>query len=132
MKRSEVRIVVVDDNQDAAFALSVLLERNGFDVAGSSGDSSAALELICRARPHIAVLDIAMPGVDGYELARQIRGVADWTVKLIAVTGLGRACDKADAAEAGFDAHFTKPVAWAELAPLMAAYHAEFELAASE
>jgi CheY-like chemotaxis protein len=70
--------------------------------------------------------------MDGYELARQIRAAADWPIKLIAVTGLGQPCDKADASEAGFDAHFTKPVAWAELGPLVMKYHAEFELATSD
>jgi DNA-binding response OmpR family regulator len=124
-------MVVIDDNQDAAFALSVLLDRNGFHVENGY-DPADPLDPIFRQRPHIAILDIAMPGMDGYELARQIRAAADWPIKLIAVTGLGRACDKADAVEAGFDAHFTKPVAWAELGPLVMRYHAEFEMATSE
>jgi CheY-like chemotaxis protein len=115
MKRGDLRVVIIDDNADATQTLAMLLAANGYQVVGKICISALALDCIRRERPHVAILDIAMPQVDGYELAREIRAVADWPIKLIALTGLGRPCDKADARRAGFDAHLTKPAKWPDL-----------------
>src|SRR5947209_6330579 len=109
-----IRVAVIDDNCDAATSLALLLAANGYAIVGPICDATQALARIKAERPDVAILDIAMPGMDGYELAGRIRAEVDPPPKLVAVTGLGMACDKADAAQAGFDAHFTKPVAWAD------------------
>jgi CheY-like chemotaxis protein len=121
-KRAELRIAVVDDNTDAAFSLAILLERHGFSVIARVTDATKALYVISRDRPSVAILDIAMPGIDGYELARRIRAEVDSPPKLIALTGLAQAIDKLDAAEAGFNAHLTKPVSWPKLELLLDSY----------
>jgi CheY-like chemotaxis protein len=74
-------------------------------------DGLQALELAASCRPEIAVLDIGMPGTDGYEVARRIRG-APWgrDIALVALTGWGQESDRRRAEEAGFDLHLTKPV----------------------
>jgi CheY-like chemotaxis protein len=127
MKRTDLRVVIIDDNRDAAQTLSALLAVNDFCVSGTICRSVDALCCILRERPHVAILDIAMPELDGYELAAEIRTGVDWPIKLVAVTGLGSACDKADAAAAGFNAHFTKPVAWRALESLLSSYLEEFD-----
>jgi DNA-binding response OmpR family regulator len=122
MERSELRIVVVDDNRDAAVGLAMLLEARGYTVVARLFDSDEALACIQRLRPDVAILDIAMPGLDGYDLARLIREQLDPPPHLIALTGLGHTCDRIDASDAGFDAHFVKPASWPKLEPLLDAY----------
>jgi DNA-binding response OmpR family regulator len=122
MNRSKLRITVTDDNADAANTLALLLSRNGFTVASPLYDPIDGFENILRDRPDVAILDIAMPDIDGYQLARQLRMEADWPLRIVAITGLGKASDKAFAQDAGFDAHFTKPVAWSELEALLDSY----------
>ncbi|MBW8885785.1 MAG: response regulator [Planctomycetia bacterium] len=130
-KRSDLRIVIVDDNADATYTLAMLLERGGFTVVAQMFDPEQAVDCIKTYRPHVAILDIAMPLVDGYEIARQLRAEMDWPLKLIAVSGLGQACDKTDALEAGFDAHLTKPANWPKLESLLMTYLQESEPAAA-
>src|SRR5437868_15046265 len=103
-KRSKLRIVIVDDNADATYTLAMLIERGGFTVVAQVYDAEEAVDCVKRHRPDVAILDIAMPMIDGYEIARQLRAEIDSPLKLIAVSGLGQACDKTDALEAGFDA----------------------------
>ena len=103
-------ILVVDDNRDAADSLAMLLEMNGHGVyVGHSG--SEALQLARRELPHAMILDIGMPDMSGYEVARRIRAER-WgsQIYLIAVTGWGQKEDKDRAIAAGFDHHLTKPV----------------------
>ncbi len=105
------RILVADDNVDAGESLAMLLRFDGHEVQlARSGPE--ALELFARMRPDIAILDIGMPGLSGYDVARRIRQQSGSTsaVTLIALTGWGQEADKARAAESGFDHHFTKPV----------------------
>jgi signal transduction histidine kinase len=104
------RILIADDNQDAAEALGMLLKMANHDVH-LAGDGAAALELAARVRPDVAVLDIGMPGLTGYEVAERIRAEA-WgrRILLIAVTGWGQKSDKEKAQTAGFDHHLTKPM----------------------
>lgn len=103
------RILVVDDNIDAATTLSMLLEMHGHDV-WVAHDAQSALDTAHGQRPDIGLLDIGLPGLDGYELARQLRaGDGTRHMKLIAVTGWGQDGDRRRAREAGFDGHLTKP-----------------------
>ena len=104
------RVLVVDDNRDAAESLGMLLELEHCKVSVAY-DGLRALEALETFKPEIALLDIGMPGMDGYELARRIRSTQRGRdVLLVALTGWGQADDKKRAAEAGFDEHLTKPV----------------------
>jgi signal transduction histidine kinase/ActR/RegA family two-component response regulator len=107
---TKFRILVVDDNRDAAEGLSLLLQMRGHDVR-IAFDGLAGLEEARLFRPDVALLDIGMPKLSGCELARRIRGEAwgEGTV-LIALTGWGQEGDRRRSAEAGFDHHVVKPV----------------------
>jgi CheY-like chemotaxis protein len=120
--RSDLRLVIVDDNPDVTYALAMLLERAGFTVVAQVYDAEQAVDCILAHQPQVAILDIAMPGIDGYEIARQLREQADQPLKLIAISGLGQSCDKTDALAAGFDAHLTKPANWPKLEALLVSY----------
>ena len=86
-----------------------LLRLRGHDVTVVE-DGPSAVETICSQRPDVALIDIGLPNMDGYEVARQIRKFsADYKPRLIAMTGYGQASDRASAFEAGFDDHITKP-----------------------
>jgi CheY-like chemotaxis protein len=104
------RILVVDDNRDAAQSLGFLLEQSGHAI-GLAHDGSQALVTASDFRPDIAFLDIGLPNMNGYELAHAIRN-EPWgeRVVLIALTGWGHQDDKRRAREAGFNGHLTKPV----------------------
>lgn len=107
---SRARVMVVDDNTDAAATLGEALRVHGHEVQ-TAEDAAAALTLAERMQPEIAVLDIGLPGVDGYELARRLRQLpGSVNLKLVAVTGYGQASDKERARAAGFDDHLVKPV----------------------
>jgi len=122
LQRSRLRIVVADDNQDAALSLSMLLDKYGFDVVAAVFDGESALECIRTEQPDVAVLDIALPEMDGLEVAQLTREESRGPIRLVAVTGLGSACDRVDALRAGFDAYFTKPVEGRKLEELLLAY----------
>jgi CheY-like chemotaxis protein len=116
-----LRVLVADDNRDNADSFSTLLTMIGHDVRTAySGLEAVAVADVFR--PQVVVLDIAMPGANGYEVARRIRG-RSWGVNavLIAVTGWGHDDDKRKAEEAGFDHHLVKPVDLQQLEPLMKA-----------
>jgi CheY-like chemotaxis protein len=103
------RILVVDDNLDAADLIAEALRTVGYQVAVAH-DGPSALELARRVRPEIALLDIGLPLMDGYELARRLRQQEDHHIKLIAITGYGQDSDRARTRELGFAHHFVKPV----------------------
>jgi CheY-like chemotaxis protein len=104
------RVLIADDNRDAADSLAMLLRMDGHDVSVVH-DGRQAVAKIDSFRPEIAVLDIGMPELDGYEVAQQVRrGPLGTSITLIAVTGWGQASDKARAAAAGFNHHLTKPI----------------------
>ena len=107
------RIMVVDDNHDAADLLSTLLERMG-NTTRVAHDAHAALQMADEFAPEVAVLDIGLPVMDGYELARRLRQ-GPRAMRLIALTGYAQESDRRRAAEAGFDAHLVKPVGLATL-----------------
>jgi PAS domain S-box-containing protein len=104
------RILIVDDNPDIAASLALFLELEGHSVTVTDSGTEAVV-LAQQIRPEIALLDVGMPGMDGYELARRLRASAlDPRPVLIAVTGWGTEKDKDKAMAAGFDRHLTKPV----------------------
>jgi CheY-like chemotaxis protein len=102
------RILVVDDNADAADAIAMLLRSSGHEVHTAYG-APEALGRAAEMRPDMILLDIGLPGMNGYELARELRRVRE-DVLLIALTGYGQDKDRREAREAGFDHHLTKPV----------------------
>jgi len=114
------RILVADDNQDAANTLALLLRLGGHEVHTAHG-GRAAVALANEFHPDVALLDIGMPDMDGYEVARQLRATA-WghDCLLVALTGWGQEDDKRRAHEAGFDHHLTKPVDPRQLDALLA------------
>jgi PAS domain S-box-containing protein len=113
---SKRRVLVVEDEVDSREALKLLLETEGHEVA-LSGSGAAALEEITRFRPDIALVDIGLPGMDGYEIARRARELeAGRHLKLIAITGYGGEAHRKRARNAGFDMHVVKPISYEQLA----------------
>jgi signal transduction histidine kinase/ActR/RegA family two-component response regulator len=110
------RVLVVDDNHDAALSLATYLEMGGHEVR-TAGDGREALDVAERFTPQAVVLDIGLPTLDGYEVAKQLR-LAPPTqhALLLALTGYGQKEDRLAASRAGFDRHFVKPVDPAMLA----------------
>lgn len=111
------RILVVDDNGDACEMLRSALTHAGHIVA-TAGNGPEAMAVAEDFRPDVAILDIGLPGMDGYELAHHLRK-AHSRIRLIALTGYGRAGDVEAAAAAGFDAHCAKPVTMKALLALI-------------
>jgi PAS domain S-box-containing protein len=107
---SSLRVLVVDDNEDSAAGLGILLEMTGNEVR-TAHDGIEALGAAESFRPHVVLLDIGLPKMDGYDVARTIRR-QPWGERtvLIAVTGWGEASDRLRSGEAGFDHHLVKPV----------------------
>ena len=104
------RVVVIEDNPDGAEMLSLLLEHAGYQVF-TAEDGKSGIELIERVSPHVALVDIGLPVMDGFEVARWIRSQSEHReLYLLALTGYGQAGDRAAALEAGFDEHLVKPV----------------------
>lgn len=108
-QRSQVRVLVVDDNIDIAALLSEALQAKGFQTAVAH-DGRDALASWRTFRPHAGVLDVGLPGLDGYELARAVRAEYGSSAVLIAMTGYGGPVDRSRAVAAGFDLHLVKPV----------------------
>jgi two-component system, sensor histidine kinase len=112
------RILLIEDNADARQMLQMLLVLAGHEV-DSAGDGLSGLDQARRGRPDVVVIDLGLPGLDGYEVARRLR--ADGTdVGLIALTGYGQPGDRDRALAAGFDAHVVKPVEPAQLTDAIA------------
>jgi len=115
-------VVIVEDNADSREMLSVLLEMSGF-TCRSADNGSAALRIIDEVRPDMAILDVGLPEMNGFELAQRIRRVhPPGQMCLIALTGYGQPADRAMALEAGFDAHVVKPVQPEALLALLNGY----------
>ncbi len=102
------RVLVADDNPDTTEMMRVMLELSGHQVE-VAGDGWSAADKAKAFNPHIVILDIGMPRVDGYEAARRIRELLGDRVVLVALTGWGQDDDKRRSREAGFDHHLTKP-----------------------
>jgi CheY-like chemotaxis protein len=114
------RILVVDDNRDAADSLAKLLRAWGHEV-WTAYDGLQAIDVAREKRPLVALVDIALPKIDGYQVAQRLsRDPWGRTMTLIAVTGMGRDDDKERALAAGFDEHLTKPIDYDALRQILA------------
>ena len=115
------RVMVVEDNAGAREGLCQLLKAWGHEVV-AAGDGQEAIRLFRDAHPDVALVDIGLPKVDGYEVARTFRGESDpGKVKLVALTGYGQRSDQRRAIEAGFDAHIVKPASIDDLVAVLGA-----------
>ncbi|WOD17033.1 hybrid sensor histidine kinase/response regulator [Paraburkholderia kirstenboschensis] len=117
---SPVRLLLVDDNRDALMSLGILLELEGHDVTTASNGRDA-IRLMAEVRPEVAIVDVGMPDVDGFDVARAVR--ADGTlsdITLVALTGYAAESDKSRALAAGFDYHLTKPLSLEKLQYILA------------
>lgn len=114
-----LRIVVADDNVDAALTLAALLGLQGHDVR-TAHDGMEALDEVMRFEPQVVILDIGMPGMNGYKVAAAVRE-RNPDVLLIAITGWGQEEDRHRSKAAGFDHHLVKPVDFGVLSELLAA-----------
>ena len=122
-----LRILVVDDYQDCADSLAMLLESSGH-VVKTAYDGASAIVLAHEFKPNVVLLDIAMPEMDGYEVARRLLSqLLDSRMHLIAVTGYGKRHDMIRAYEAGFDCHLLKPVDANTLKAVLARYTAAIQ-----
>jgi CheY-like chemotaxis protein len=118
------RVLVVDDNRDAANSLGMLLEAMGAQVSVVHSGPDA-LDAYARFSPALVLLDIGMPGMDGYEVARRIRSsFAEPRAAIVALTGWGQEDDRYRASAAGFDHHLTKPADIEDLQRLLASHAA--------
>ncbi len=114
------RILVVDDNRDAADSMSMLLKSAGQD-AKVAYDGATALALVKTFQPHLVLLDLGLPGMDGYAVARHLRELSQGNnVVLAALTGYGDAEDRKRSQDAGFDYHYVKPVNFSTLTDVLA------------
>jgi CheY-like chemotaxis protein len=114
------RILIIEDNGDAREMLRAQLERAGHEVHAAA-DGPAGVEAAAAARPDVVLIDVGLPGFDGFEVARRIRAAA-WgqSMRLVALTGYGQADDRRQALAAGCDLHVTKPVMPERLAEILA------------
>lgn len=121
---NKLRILVVDDNRDAAESLALLLENDGHQVL-TAFDGICALEIARTERPDIMLLDIGLPGMDGYAVAQALRQnqELEQTV-LIALTGYGQPDDRKKSSASEFDEHLVKPIDMKRLRKLLASYPA--------
>ncbi|MFM0341893.1 response regulator [Paraburkholderia fungorum] len=115
-----VRLLLVDDNQDALMSLGILLELEGHSVTTASSGRDA-IRLMTEARPEVAIIDVGMPDVDGFDVARAVRSDRHLDhVVLVALTGYAVESDKSRALAAGFDYHLTKPLSLERLQYILA------------
>jgi len=114
MKAPPERVVIVDDNDEIRGMLAEALQLDGYTVE-QAADGREGLTRILSARPNAALIDIGLPGLDGYEVARRARDVLGDSLVLVAMSGYGQAEDRARAARAGFNTHLTKPASVAEI-----------------
>lgn len=114
------RVLIVDDNSDTGGVFTEIIRGLGHEVAYAT-DGAAALELACEFRPEVALLDIGLPEMSGYELARRLRELPGLeTLFLVALTGYGREEDRRAAQDAGFNLHLVKPIDAERLQSLLA------------
>jgi signal transduction histidine kinase len=114
------RVLIVEDNKDARLVMRRLLKLWGHQVE-TADDGAHGVEAALAVRPEVAIVDIGLPGLDGYVVARKLRDAFGDQIYLIALTGYGQPEDRARAQSAGFDAHLVKPVDLQQLARLLAA-----------
>lgn len=116
----ELRILVVDDNVDAAEGLRMVLELEGHEVR-TAHSGSAAVQAVEPFQPQVVLLDLGMPGMSGLDVAREIRSMPNGdAIRLVAVTGWAQDADRKSTQEAGFDRHLLKPLDLKQLRPVLA------------
>jgi len=113
-----IDVLVVDDNQDAARSISLLLQLLHHDVR-TCNDGASALACAAKRRPQLILLDLGMPGMDGFEVARRLRAEPGAPLVIVALSGWGQQSDRDRTTEAGFDRHLVKPVSAEELNRLL-------------
>jgi CheY-like chemotaxis protein len=114
--------LLVEDNEDSRQTLSTVLAMRGHRVV-EAGDGVDGVRIALAEQPDVAVIDIGLPGIDGYEVARRVRAAGNRRIGLIALTGYGQAEDKQRALSAGFDMHLTKPIEPQRLLDAIAKVH---------
>jgi CheY-like chemotaxis protein len=108
-------VLIVDDNEDAANTLAMILQLEGHEIR-TAYSAAQALEVLRTYLPDVALLDIGLPELDGYQLAERIRALpGQRTLRLIAITGYGQEADRARTQAAGFLTHLVKPVDFPDL-----------------
>jgi CheY-like chemotaxis protein len=123
------RVLVVEDNSDTREMLRQVLAMLGHEVHVAR-DGAEAVDVALRLRPDVALVDVGLPALDGYAVARAIRAApGGHRIRLVAVTGYGRAEDRRAARAAGFDAHVVKPVSPEMLADIVAGVGGDARLA---
>jgi CheY-like chemotaxis protein len=123
LKPGSRRVLIVEDNDDARHMLQIALSRSGHEVI-EARDGATGIALFAQSHPDIALIDIGLPDIDGFELARRLRGDAEGNpVALIAVSGFGHDEHRRKALGAGFDAYLIKPVTPERLNQTIAALH---------
>ncbi len=126
--RLEHRLLVVDDNVDSAESLAMMLRLMGNEVR-TAHDGAKALDVAATFEPNVILLDIGMPGMDGYEVARRMRSIPQLAgAFLVAQTGWGQEEDRRRSIEAGFDHHLVKPLDPAELEELLVRLHSRHQI----
>ena len=116
----KLNILVVDDNHDSATSLALILEMMGHQVKVAN-DGPQALAAVAEHRPELMFLDIGLPGMSGYEVARQLRASAvPEGLRIVALSGYGTAEDMKRSKEAGFDQHIVKPIDFERLNRIVA------------
>jgi CheY-like chemotaxis protein len=115
-----LRVLVVDDNVDTVTTLALLVKESGHDVR-TAYDGSEVLEAALDYRPNVVLLDIGLPGLNGFEVAKRIRQQPTLkNIVLVAMTGYGQVSDRKRSQEAGFDHHLVKPGDFGKLLELLA------------
>src|SRR5690606_16483485 len=117
---SESKVLIVDDNREYALIMSKLLRLKGFDVV-TEFDGLSALTTVENFEPEVILLDIGLPGLDGYQVCERIRAMARGEdMVIIAVSGWGQDSSQPQAQAARFDAHLTKPISQKEIGKVLA------------
>ena len=120
-----LRILVVEDGKNAADILAMFFELEGYQV-GVAYDGAEAVNLALSLRPHLILMDIGMPRMNGLEAARRIRAAGNGNPVIVALSGLDQDDDKRQCTEAGIDAHLAKPVGPGELRALIERFRPRF------
>jgi CheY-like chemotaxis protein len=113
-----LRVLIVEDYPDAGDSLALLLRMQGFDVA-VAGDGASACAVATAHAPDVLLMDIGLPGPDGWQVAKQLQGLCPCRPLTIAITGYGQPADRQRSRAEGFDLHLLKPVDPAELAAML-------------
>jgi CheY-like chemotaxis protein len=103
------QVLIVEDNEDSRELLAAILTQRGYRVS-TAEDGQSGIDGALAQRPQVLLVDIGLPGIDGYGLAREVRSKLGYDVYLVALTGYGQPQDRSRAIDAGFDVHITKPV----------------------